>query len=204
MSGTPFLDLNGRKLILASVSPRRANLLRMIGLDFEVVDSQLDERNETYSIPEVHVLELAQKKALKVAENIKNGLIVGADTIVVLNNQILGKPSDAKEAKQILRQLSGNTHTVYTGFALIEQPSGDIVSEYERTHVSFREIEAEEIDRYIRSGSPLDKAGAYGIQDQGAIFIDRIDGCFYNVMGLPIAKFYRTLNNFTNRINGLE
>ena len=191
-----FLNLNDKKLILASTSPRRENLLRMIGFDFEVVDSQVDERNEVYTIPEVHVLELAQKKALKVAEEIDSGLIIGADTIVVLNNQILGKPKNAKKAKEILKQLSDRTHTVYTGFAIVEKPSGEMLSEFVKTLVSFRRLEDEEIERYIQSGSPLDKAGGYGIQDQGALFVEKIDGCFYNVMGLPVTKVYRALGKF--------
>ena len=196
MNNSSFLNLDGKKLILASASPRRENLLKMIGFDFEVVDSQVDEQSEVYTIPEVHVLELAQKKALKVAEKIKSGLIIGADTIVVLNNQILGKPKDAKQAKEILRQLSDRTHTVYTGFTIVEKPSGEMVSEFEKTLVSFRKLADAEIVRYIQSGSPLDKAGGYGIQDQGALFVEKIDGCFYNVMGLPVTKLYQALGKF--------
>ncbi len=106
MNEGSFLNLDGKKLILASASPRRENLLKMIGFDFERVDSQIDEQSEVYTIPEVHVLELAQKKALKVAEKINSGLVIGADTIVVLNNIILGKPKDAKQAKEILNPSS--------------------------------------------------------------------------------------------------
>lgn len=189
-------NVYGKKLILASISPRRENLLRMIGFDFEVVNSQVDEQSEVYTIPEVHVLELAQKKALKVAEKIDGGLIIGADTVVVLNNQILGKPKDAKQAKEILQQLSGKTHEVYTGFAIVEKPSGEMLSEFVKTLVSFRKLADEEIDRYIQSGSPFDKAGGYGIQDQGALFVQKIDGCFYNVMGLPVTKLYQALEKF--------
>ncbi len=196
MNGDFFLNLNGKKLILASISPRRENLLKMIGFEFEIVDSQVDEQSEVYTIPEVHVLELAQKKAIKVAEKINSGLIIGADTIVALNDQILGKPKDAKQAKEILKQLSDRTHTVYTGFAIVEKPSGKIMSEFEKTFVSFRKLADEEIVRYIQSGSPFDKAGGYGIQDQGALFVEKIDGCFYNVMGLPVTRLYRALGKF--------
>ncbi len=196
MNEGSFLNLDGKKLILASASPRRENLLKMIGFDFEMVDSQIDEQSEVYTIPEVHVLELAQKKALKVAEKINSGLIVGADTIVVLNNQILGKPKDAKQAKEILKQLSDRTHTVYTGFTIVDKPSGEMLSEFEKTLVSFRKLVDGEIVRYVQSGSPLDKAGAYGIQDQGALFVEKIDGCFYNVMGLPVTKLYQALGKF--------
>ena len=186
------------KLILASTSPRRANLLRMIGFDFEVVDSQVDEQSEVYTIPEVHVLELAQKKALKVSEKVSNGLIIGADTIVVLGDQILGKPKDSKQATEILGQLSGRTHIVFTGFAIVDKPSGQTVNEFERTLVSFCELGDAQIEDYVKSGSPLDKAGGYGIQDQGALFVEKIDGCFYNVMGLPVTKLYRALTKLVN------
>ena len=196
MNEGSFLNLDGKKLILASASPRRENLLKMIGFDFERVDSQIDEQSEVYTIPEVHVLELAQKKAFKVAEKINSGLIIGADTIVVLNNIILGKPKDAKQAKEILKQLSDRTHTVYTGFTIVEKPSGGMVSEFEKALVSFRKLEDEEIIRYVQSGSPFDKAGGYGIQDQGALFVEKIDGCFYNVMGLPLTKLYQALGKF--------
>jgi septum formation protein len=188
--------LDGKKLILASASPRRENLLKMIGFDFEMVDSQIDEQSEVYTIPEVHVLELAQKKAFKVAEKINSGLIIGADTIVVLNNIILGKPKDAKQAKEILKQLSDRTHTVYTGFTIVDKPSGEMLSEFAQTLVSFRKLENEEISQYVKSGSPFDKAGGYGIQDQGALFVEKIDGCFYNVMGLPLTKLYQALGKF--------
>ena len=191
-----LVNLNGKRLILASGSPRRSQLLKLIGLDFEVIDSKVNERDEEYTIPEVRVLELAQKKAQKVAENITDGIIIGADTIVVLDNEILGKPDSATAAQKMLRQLSGQTHRVYTGFALIERPAGTILSDYEQTQVTFREIADDEIAHYVATESPLDKAGAYGIQDQSAVFVSRIDGCFYNVMGFPLAKFYWRLQSF--------
>lgn len=195
MSIASLLNLNGKRIILASLSPRRAQLLKLLGLQFEVIDSKVDEDKEIYTIPEVHVLELARKKALKVAENIKDGLIIGADTVVVLNNKIYNKPGNAKEAKQMLSELSGNTHVVYTGFAIVEKPSGALVSEYERTQVHFRDLNEDEIEHYVQTEAPMDKAGAYGIQDRSAVFVDRIDGCFYNVVGFPLTKFYRTLKS---------
>lgn len=202
-----MIDLKGKPLILASSSPRRAQLLNLIGFDFKIINSQLNERDEIYTIPEVHVLELAQKKAQKVAENINDGIVVGADTIVVLNGEILGKPISEKDAYKMLRQLSGKTHTVYTGIALVDKPSGNMLSDYERTEVTFREITDDEIARYVATQSPLDKAGAYGIQDQSAVFVTRINGCFYNVMGFPLAKFYLRLqsflkSNYSNQVGG--
>ena len=193
-----MLDLKGKKLILASKSPRRAQLLKLLDLEFEVVESGVDENNEAYEIPEVHVLELAQKKAGKVAENIKDGLVLGADTIVVLDGRILGKPADRKQAHEMLRLLSGRRHTVYTGFAVIDLPSGKTVSDYERTEVYFRELSEGEIARYVETECPLDKAGAYGIQDLSAVFVDKVEGCFYNVVGFPVTKFYITMKSFLN------
>jgi len=193
------INLNGKRLILASSSPRRAQLLKLIGLEFEIIDSKLNERDEVYTVPEVQVLELAEKKARKVAENISDGIIVGADTIVVLNNQMLGKPQTTNEARAMLRKLSGKTHTVYTGLAIIDKPSENIISDYERTLVTFRALNDREIAQYVQTRSPMDKAGAYGIQDQSAVFVTKIDGCFYNVMGFPLAKFYQTLQTFLHR-----
>lgn len=191
-----MINLNGKRLILASTSPRRAQLLKLIGMEFEIVGSKLNEDDEVYTMPEVHVLELAQKKALKVAENISDALIVGADTIVALDGEILGKPVSAKEAHAMLRKLSGRTHMVYTGIALVDQPSGKVASDYERTQVTFRNLSDDEIARYVATKSPMDKAGAYGIQDQSAVFVTAINGCFYNVMGFPLAKFYLRLQSF--------
>jgi septum formation protein len=184
---------------LASSSPRRAQLLKLIGLEFEIIDSKFNERDEVYTIPEVHVLELAEKKARKVAENINDAIIVGADTIVVLNNHMLGKPRTANEAREMLRTLSGKTHTVYTGLAIVDKPSEEMVSDYQRTRVTFRELNDREIEQYVKTKNPMDKAGAYGIQDQSAVFVSKIEGCFYNVMGFPLAKFYQTLQTFLQR-----
>jgi septum formation protein len=120
-------------------------------------------------------------------------LIVSADTIVVLDRRILGKPADAVEAKSMLTSLSGRTHEVYTGFTILGQPIGKTVTEHVVTSVSFRSLAEWEIDEYVSSGKPMDKAGAYGIQDRSAVFVDRIEGCFYNVVGFPLSKFYTTL-----------
>lgn len=196
MNINTLLNLNGKRLVLASASPRRAYLFELVGFDFEVMVSDVDEDNEEYSMPEVHVLELSQKKAWKVAETIKDGLIVGADTIVVLDTEIFGKPGNADEAAQMLRRLSGRTHTVYTGFTIIEKPGGKIASDYDRTDVRFRHLSQQEITEYVKTRNSLDKAGAYGIQDQGALFVSGVNGCFYNVMGFPVTKFYETLRRF--------
>lgn len=197
-----MLDLNGRRIILASASPRRAQLLKLIGLEFEVVQSNCDESGESYTFPEVQVLELSERKASMVAEQVEDGLIVGVDTVVALGDKIFGKPKDKSAAQEMLRQLSGQTHTVYTGFTLIDQPSGWVHSDYERTEVVFRKIDDAEISRYVETESPLDKAGAYGIQDKSAVFVSKVNGCFYNVVGLPVTKFYVALRDFLASRNG--
>lgn len=194
-----MLDLKGKRLILASTSPRRAQLLQLLGLDFDIVDSKIEEVDEKYIMPEVHVMELAQKKALKVADNISDGIIIGADTIVVLNGNILGKPREVTQAREMLKNLSGKTHSVYTGFAIVEKPTGRMISDYERTQVTFRVLEDIEIENYIKTENPMDKAGAYGIQDQSSIFAEKIHGCFYNIVGLPLTKFYLTFRDFLNK-----
>ncbi len=194
------IKLHGKKIILASESPRRASLLKQIGFEFSILASDIDENEEEYFIPEVHVLELAHKKAEKVAETINDGIIIGADTIVVLNGKILGKPENAGQAAQMLRELSGKTHIVFTGFSILEKPSGKYVNEYVKTQVSFRDLSEDEINAYIETDSPYDKAGAYGIQDFSAIFVDKIDGCYFNVMGFPISKFYESIKQFVENL----
>ncbi len=199
-----MLDLNGNKLILASVSPRRAQILKLIGLDFEVVDSQLNEDEETFTFPEVQVLELSRMKASAVAETVREGVIVAADTVVALSDMIFGKPNDPKEAKQMLRQLSGRTHTVYTGFTIFDTRTYSTLNDFEKTEVSFRKIEDDEIETYVQTEDPLDKAGAYGIQDQSAVFVTKVNGCFYNVVGFPITKFYVAMRGFLNELESVH
>jgi len=193
-----LLNLDDRKLILASASPRRASLLKQVGFEFEVRPSEIDEDVERFMIPENHVLELSYKKATKVAEIMKEGLIIGADTIVVLGSDILGKPESADEARTMLSRLSGHTHTVYTGLTILDKVSGRSACDYERTDVTFRFLSESEIEQYVETRSSLDKAGSYGIQDSGALFVSKIEGCFYNVMGFPLTKFYLTLRSFLN------
>ena len=201
MNLNKIIGLNGKRIILASSSPRRKALFQLVGFEFDVIASEFDESDEEYAIPEVHVLELARKKAIKVAESIEDGIIVGADTIVVLNNEIIGKPDNAEHARLMLKKLSGRTHIVYTGYAIVEKPTFKCINEYEKTSVTFRDLSENEIDDYIKTGSPLDKAGAYGIQDQGAVFVKKVDGCFYNVMGFPISHFYISLREFLKQLN---
>jgi septum formation protein len=190
-----------KKLILASRSPRRQLLLRQMGLDFEIRESGIDEVFDTIKSFEANVMFLSEQKALHIARSVDDAIIIGADTIVVLDKHILGKPSDAQDASKMLTRLSGRIHEVYTGFTLFDRPSNQSMSAFEVTKVKFRVLLPDEIAEYVNSGSPMDKAGAYGIQDDyGAVFVEKVDGCFYNVVGFPLTKFYTTLQQFQKQL----
>lgn len=190
-----------KPLVLASRSPRRRYLLRQIGLRFRVRESGVEEEYEAHLTPEQYVRLLARRKAAAVASTIRNAYVVGADTIVVLGKTILEKPRDAHDAERMLAALSGRTHKVFTGFTIIDRPSDRSVTDVERTRVTFRTLSPGEISEYVRSGSPMDKAGAYGIQDDyGAVFVKRIEGCFYNVVGFPLARFVTTMERFEQQL----
>lgn len=184
-------------LILASRSPRRKLLLKQIGLSFSVRPSRVQESFFEHESPAANAKRIALEKAKEVAARTTLGIVIGADTIVVLDGHILGKPRTKKEAKKILRRLSGREHLVYTAFALVDGRSGISAVDVEKTKVKFRKLDAEEIEKYVATGSPMDKAGAYGIQDDhGAVFVEKVNGCFYNVMGFPLTRFYMALNEF--------
>ncbi|HTK83409.1 MAG TPA: Maf family protein [Bacteroidota bacterium] len=190
-----------KKLILASASPRRKALLRQLGLQFEVKESGVIEDVLDGVGPEEYVTMLSKKKAASVASAETDAIVIGADTIVVIDGNILNKPSDVEDAVAMLTKLSGRTHRVYTGFTLFDKPSNTYVSAVEATDVTFRKLDAGEIRDYVQSGSPMDKAGSYGIQDDfGAVFVQRISGCFYNVVGFPLARFYTTLREFQQQL----
>lgn len=157
------------------------------------MDSGVREEGELPPGPEQRVLELSSRKAEEVAARVAEGLVLGADTIVLLDGEILGKPADGTEAKRMLSRLSGRMHQVLTGLTLIDVATGTELSELERTKVKIRTLSAQEIEDYVRTGEPLDKAGAYGIQGQGAALVEGIEGCFYNVVGLPLAKLAKLL-----------
>jgi len=182
--------------ILASSSPRRKHLLEQIGLSFTVIPSPFEEIIPEGMPPDEIVRRLALEKANAIAIDYPDALCLGADTIVVLAGHVLGKPVDSGDAISMLRRLSGHTHTVFTGFALIHPISHRRISAFEATQVTFAEMTDAEIFAYVSSGSPLDKAGAYGIQDDlGALYIERIEGDFFTVMGLPLHHFYRVLRD---------
>lgn len=186
------------KIILASASARRAALLEQIGLQFITVPSNILEEIENNRNPDDIVCSLAREKGLNVATRHSNSLIIAADTIVVVNQKLLGKPAGEDEARYMLSLLSGQTHAVFTGvYTSFTGSSGEIKEDFsfsERTNVTFSSLDESEIEHYVKSRQPYDKAGSYGIQDDlGALFVEKIDGDFYNVVGFPLNRFYREL-----------
>ena len=177
--------------ILASKSPRRKNLLDKIGFKFSVVPSKFRENLNSKLPPEALAESLARGKAMKVAQMYKSNIIIGADTVVSLNGMLFGKPRDNQESFEMLKTLSGKSHEVITGVSLILLNENIDYTFNQRTCVTMTNISDEEILTYIKSFNPLDKAGSYGIQDGFSIFIKKINGCFFNVMGLPLSKFYK-------------
>ena len=182
--------LNKYPIILASGSPRRKQLLEQIDLEFEVVPSQIYEDFSLNLSPTDFVEYYAQEKAKDVANSYPDEWVIGADTIVVFESHILGKPKNEKDSFQMLKRLSGNTHQVITGVSIqnIKQDISD--SFHERTNVTFNTLSDNIINYYIETYKPFDKAGSYGIQDWFSVCVNRIDGCFYNVMGFPLSSFY--------------
>ncbi len=184
--------MNNKSLILASASKRRQDIFNLMGLDFKIEISQADEHIPPCS-PEQFVMELARKKAKSVHEKHKGEdiCVVGADTIVSADGKIIGKPHDRLDAFRILRELSGRTHTVFTGVAVITDSEERVF--YDSTVVTFEELSDEEINAYIETGEPFDKAGAYGVQGAACTFVKKVDGNFFNVIGLPAPKVYKAL-----------
>lgn len=175
-------------LILASASPRREELLRLLGLDFTVIPADVEEENHAGDDPVRHVLFLSGQKARKVAEKHRDFIVLGADTVVVIDRQILGKPQNRMAAVAMLKRLSGREHEVFTGFAVCFARAGFEYSEVVRSLVKFRPLTELEIDWYTGTEEPYDKAGAYAVQGKGAIFIQEIRGSYTNVMGLPVSE----------------
>jgi len=187
------------KLILASKSPRRAEILRNAGIVFEVQMAHVNEARRPRESAHSYVRRLAAAKVRAVAEHAKrkkqHAIVIGADTVVLAQGKVLGKPADVKEARRMLRLLSGRTHRVLTGVAMVSLPSGKEVHHVEATRVKFLKISGADIDDYIATGEPFDKAGAYGIQGIGGRFVASIDGCYFNVMGLPLARVWGMLRD---------
>jgi septum formation protein len=175
-------------LVLASSSPRRRNILEGLDLEFEIDFPGTEENIDPGEAPEDLVVRLAALKAADVARRHTKGTVLGADTIVIIDGKTLGKPSDPADAGRMLRSISGRWHEVLTGLAVVRCSDGETVRGFERTRVLVRELTDSEIESYVAGGEPLDKAGSYGIQECGAALVSRVDGCFYNVVGLPVVR----------------
>jgi septum formation protein len=183
---------------LASKSPRRRKLLKQLGIKFKAFSVNSVEDFLDGEHPVDCVKRLALQKMDRAKRRVNNNIIITADTIVVLRGMVIGKPTSKTDAVKILSLLSGKVHTVYTGFCVLNQKTNKQLLDYEKTEVEFRKLNKDEIVDYVVSGSPMDKAGAYGIQDDfGAVFVKRINGCYYNVVGLPLTKLYKALRKIT-------
>ncbi|WP_339243287.1 Maf family protein [Paenibacillus sp. FSL F4-0243] len=189
---------NSQHIILASGSPRRRELLSLLGLPFEVITSEADESTPPELTPEQIVRSLALRKAEAVvaAAGERNAVIIGSDTIVVLDNTVLGKPVDELDSKSMLTRLQGRNHKVYTGVACIGLPHGKTIVEHRVTSVTMRAMTENEIIAYIATGEPADKAGSYAIQGLGSTLVERIEGCYFNVVGLPLSLLGEMLSEF--------
>ena len=176
------------KLILASASPRRQQLLTQVGVPFAIEPANIDERTTPGEAPRDYVLRMAYEKAQHVSWQWPTAFVLGADTIVTIDDEILGKPKDLAEARRMLRGLSGRTHTVMTGLALLHHDRGVVQQDTVSTAVRFRRLSEHDIETYVTTAKPLDKAGAYAIQDSARAFVEAFDGCYTNVVGLPVQR----------------
>lgn len=183
----------GPGLILASKSPRRCYLLEQAGIEFSVIPSSFDENSIKLSSPDIYVRQLAESKAGDISEQYPDSWVIGADTIVLIDGTILGKPGSSTEARTMLKSLSGKTHQVLTGYCICCHRIGRLFSETVKTEVRFKKLTEKEIDWYINSGEPFDKAGAYGIQGIGMFLVRRINGSYTNVVGLPVCEIVEYL-----------
>ena len=186
------------KVILASKSPRRVEILEKIVKEFEVVQSNFDENTIDFKGDiEKYVKDLSRNKAIEVSKRLNEpSIVIAADTVVFQDGKVLEKPNNEEDAFSMLSSLSGNTHKVYSGICLINTYDDTVVTDCDCTEVRFSELNPRQIRNYINSGEPMDKAGAYGIQGLGGAFVEGIKGCYYNVMGLPLNKLYKALENY--------
>lgn len=183
------------KIVLASSSPRRVKLLKQLGVPFEVMEPD-GVHEEDDGVPEEVVLRNAQAKVDHVASKLDDGIVVGADTIVVLGDAIIGKAMNDQEATEMLGALQGRSHRVLTGLAVVDASSKRMETDVVETHVTFRSLSEEEVARYVATGEPLGKAGGYAVQGIGAVIVEEVHGCFYNVVGLPLYRLNMLLEKF--------
>jgi septum formation protein len=186
-----FEDVLKKKLILASRSPRRAEILNAVGWPFEMVPANIDETRFESEAAVPYVRRLAQTKAETVAKDLPSGLVLGADTVVLVDENILGQPRHAEDAGRMLKLLSGRWHEVLTGVALVRAGQGEVMADHETTWVRFAEMSAAEIEWYVATGEPMDKAGAYAVQGRAGLFIEEIEGDYFNIVGLPVRLVYK-------------
>jgi septum formation protein len=183
--------------ILASASPRREELLRSVGLKFQIIPGHVNEDQLHGESPHAHVKRLSHDKAMVIANKYPKALVLGADTIVVIDNLILGKPKSKKQARQMLERLSGRKHTVFTGFTIVCAETGISKTKIVRSAVQFKKISPEEMDWYVNCDEPYDKAGGYAVQGKGAYFIKTIRGSYTNVIGLPLCEVLEEFKKFS-------
>jgi len=186
-----FEDLLNEKLVLASRSPRRAEILSAVGWAFEIIAADIDEKRYEFESAVPYVRRLDQTKAETVAKNLSTGLVLGADTVVLVDEKILGQPSDAEDARRMLKLLSGRWHEVLTAVALLRADVNRSSIDHLKTRVRFAEMSDAEIDWYVETGEPMDKAGAYAVQGGAAFFIEEIQGDYFNIVGLPMRLVYK-------------
>jgi len=194
-SDPSLFDATIEPIVLASASPRRRELLAAAGIPFEVCPSGIEERRQPGETPEQFCRRVAVEKARDVAARLPGNRrrVVGADTIVVLGEEVLGKPLSEQEAAAMLRSLAGRVHAVLTGVCVLDPVTGTTAERVERTEVRFGPLSEQQILAYVATGEPMDKAGAYAIQGQASRFVERIDGCYFNVVGLPVPALYQML-----------
>lgn len=185
-----------KELILASTSPRRKEILEKSGLSFRIVPSDYEEDMTLDMPPKELARYLGEGKAQAVAKQYPDAIVIGADTLVSYNGEVLGKPHTAENAKMMLQKLSGQTHSLITGFSLVHHASRNVVSDAIESKVTIKELTDSEIEHYVASGEPLDKAGAYAIQELGAVLVEKIEGDFFTIMGLPLFRICQELKQF--------
>ena len=196
------MDLQcGQRIVLASASPRRRLIFANAGFEVEIEPAVVDETVAPEKPPAAAVRELALRKAEKIAVRYPDRVVVGADTLVWLGNEILEKPLDRRDACSMLYKLQGQWHSVFTGFAIIKLQENVRLVLAEETRVKFLSLTRDFIEHYVDGGEPMDKAGAYGIQEQGSLMVEQIKGCYFNVMGFPIAAFYREYRRLFGSVN---
>jgi len=179
-----------RKIILASRSPRRKNILKQIGLDFDIRESEFKENFSEFKNPHELVKSLALGKARDVARYYDDAIIIGADSLIFLDDKAIGKPKNEEKAKEILKSFSGREHKAITGFVIMDTKNNIVISDTGEAIVKFRNLSDEDINEYVASGEPFGKAGAYSLMEKAAVLVEKIDGDFYSIIGLPLNKVY--------------